>query len=171
MSNVCIAGAGYVGLVTGACLAELGHTVVCLETDPRRSCSLKRGELPLHEPGLSDLVDRHRRAGRLAFTDHYRQAVPSAEFAFIAVNTPSAEGGQADANFVFAAARSVLEHARPGLIMVIKSTVPVATGDTVAHLARLSGPAEVEVVSNPEFLRQGSAIRDFLRPNRIVIGA
>ena len=171
MSNVCIAGAGYVGLVTGACLAELGHTVVCLETDPGRSCALKRGEIPIHEPGLSDLVACQRRAGRLGFTEHYRQAVPASEFAFIAVNTPPSEDGQADPSFVFAAARSVLEHARPGLVIAIKSTVPVGTGDAIAQLARRSGPAEVEVVSNPEFLRQGSAIRDFLRPNRIVIGA
>src|SRR3990172_200273 len=164
MSNVCIAGAGYVGLVTGACLAELGHTVVCLETDPRRSCALKRGELPIHEPGLSELVARQRQAGRLAFTEHYRQAVPASEFAFIAVNTPPSEDGQADPSFVFAAARSVLEHARPGLIIAIKSTVPVGTGDAIARLARRSGPAEVEVVSNPEFLRLGSAIQDFLGP-------
>jgi len=171
MSNVCIAGAGYVGLVTGACLAELGHTVVCLETDPRRSCALNRGELPIHEPGLSALVARQRRAGRLTFTDHYGQAVPPAEFAFIAVHTPPSENGQADPSFVFAAVRSLLEHARPGLIIVVKSTVPVGTGDAIAQLARRSGPAGVEVVSNPEFLRLGSAIQDFLGPDRIVIGA
>ena len=169
MSNICVVGSGYVGLVAGACLAELGHSVVCVERDSERYDSLKSGQLPIHEPGLSELVDRHQKTGRLLFTDDYSVAVPQAEFAFIAVNTPSAENGQLDDSFVFRAVRSVMEHAPSGLIIVIKSTVPVATCDAIAQLTRSSGAAAV--VSNPEFLRLGSAVQDFLAPDRIVIGA
>jgi UDPglucose 6-dehydrogenase len=166
-----MSGAGYVGLVTGTCLAELGHAVVCLETDPVRLSMLQRGELPIHEPGLGDAINRLTRTGRLRFADDYAAAVPECDFAFIAVSTPAGPDGRADTSFVFAAARSIIEHARPGLIVVVKSTVPVGTADDIAQLIGRAGRADVDVVANPEFLREGSAIRDFAAPDRIVIGA
>ncbi|MBI3961278.1 MAG: UDP-glucose/GDP-mannose dehydrogenase family protein [Deinococcus sp.] len=171
MSTVSVIGAGYVGLVTAACLAELGHTVVGVEIDPRRLSALQRGAVPIHEPGLSELVARHHSTGRLSFTNAYTAAIPGSEFVFITVNTPSGPDGQADTGYVYAAVRSVLEHARPGLILVMKSTVPVGTADEIAQLIAYSRRRGIGVVSNPEFLRQGSAIQDFLQPDRVVIGA
>ncbi len=170
-SSVTVIGAGYVGLVTSACLAELGHTVVCVEINPLRLAMLERGEIPIYEPGLEELVRRHRTDGRLTFTDDYTVAIPAADFAFIAVNTPPAADGRADTSFVFSAADAILAHARPGLIIVTKSTVPVGTGDALAQRARAGGHASVKIVSNPEFLREGSALADFMVPDRIVVGA
>ncbi len=171
MANVCVIGAGYVGLVSGACLAELGHSVTCLEIDSKRLSSLQSAEVPFHEPGLSELVERHSRAERLRFTSEYSQAIPQAEYAFIAVNTPQGAEGRADTGFVFAAVRSVLEHATDMLVLVTKSTVPVGTGDEIAHLAEEQGRFPIAVVSNPEFLREGTAVHDFLHPDRVVVGA
>ena len=170
MLTVSIIGAGYVGLVTGACLAELGNAVACVEIDPIRLRALERGELPIHEPGLSELVVRHRQTGRLRFTDDYATAIPDAAFVFIAVPTPSGPSGEANTDFVFSAVLSVLRYARPGLVIVTKSTVPVGTGDQIARLARSAG-VSAAVVANPEFLREGSAVQDFLQPDRIVVGA
>ena len=171
MSNVSVIGAGYVGLVTSACLAQLGHSVACLEIDRTRLSMLRRGKLPIHEPGLHQLIDDQRRAGRLIFTEDYSAAIPNSEFVFIAVNTPPKSDGHADTSFVFAAVRSVLEHAGPEATIVIKSAVPVGTGDDISQLVADSRTRGVEVVSNPEFLRQGSAVRDFLEPDRVVVGA
>lgn len=159
------------GLVTAACLAELGHTVRVLEADESRLASLCHGELPIYEPDLEALFKRHYRSGRLTFTGDYSSAIPQVDFALIAVNTPSGPDGRADNSFVLSAARSILQHARPGLTIVVKSTVPVGTGDLLARLAADSGPGGVQVVSNPEFLREGTAVSDFLKPDRIVIGA
>ena len=170
-AKIAVLGAGYVGLVTGACLADLGHGVTCVEIDPERLARLERGEVPIYEPGLDEVVARNREVGRLAFTADHAAAVRDAAFAFIAVNTPPDPDGQADTSFVCAAARSVIAHAAPGLIIVIKSTVPVRTGDAIARLAVAAGRADIDVVSNPEFLREGHAIPDFMAPDRIVVGS
>jgi len=170
-AKIVVLGAGYVGLVTGACLADLGHVVTCVEIDPERLARLDRGEVPIYEPGLDEIVVRNRTAGRLAFTAEHAAAVRDAAFAFVAVNTPPSLDGQADTSFVFAAARSVIAHAAPGLVLVIKSTVPVGTGDAIERLAVASGRADIDVTSNPEFLREGHAIPDFMAPDRIVVGS
>jgi UDPglucose 6-dehydrogenase len=171
MAQISIAGAGYVGLVTGACLAQLGHDVTCLEIEPTRLAELRRGVLPIYEPGLEALFARQTAAGRLRITDDYAAAIPSSQFAFIAVNTPACASGAADTRFVLAAARAIFEHASPGLTLVLKSTVPVGTGDAIAQLAAELNRSDIRVISNPEFLREGSAIQDFVSPDRIVIGA
>jgi UDPglucose 6-dehydrogenase len=170
VADVAVVGAGYVGLVTGACLASLGHSVTGVEIDPHRLASLQRGEPPVREPGLDELVESALQARRLRFTSDYSDAASTSRFAFIAVNTPPGPGGEADTSFVFSAVDSIIQHAPPGLIIVVKSTVPIGTGDEVARLAARSGKG-IETVSNPEFLRQGSAVQDFLHPDRIVIGA
>jgi UDPglucose 6-dehydrogenase len=169
MVRTAVIGGGYVGLVSSACLASLGHSVTCIEIDKTRLERLEAGDLPIFEPGLDDLVAAGRREGRLTFTDDYRAAIPSVDFVFIAVNTPQAEDGNADTSNVLASVRSIHEAARPGLTLVIKSTVPVGTGDEIGEFFREAG-LDVSVASNPEFLRQGTAIRDFLEPDRIVIG-
>ena len=171
MARICMIGAGYVGLVTGAGLAEIGHDVVCLETDGRRLAALRRHQLPIHEHGLDELVTRHVARGRLVFTDSYAEAIPDAEFVFIAVNTPTGANGEADTTHVFSAVRAALAYARPRQVFVTKSTVPVGTGDALSLIIRDAGLRGVEVVSNPEFLREGTAVQDFLSPDRIVIGA
>jgi UDPglucose 6-dehydrogenase len=171
LSTISVIGAGYVGLVTGACLAELGHNVISVEVDHVRLAALKNGDLPIYEPGLDELFARHRRSGRLRFTGDYAVAIPQSDFAFVAVNTPSQADGRADTSFVKAAVRTILEYARPGLTIVTKSTVPVGTGDAIQSLVERSEVPAVNVASNPEFLREGSAISDFLSPDRIVVGA
>jgi len=171
MSTVCMLGAGYVGLVTGACLAELGHRVMFVEIDPSRLSALLNGEVPIYEPGLKDLISRQVQDGRVDFTADYAEAVPQSEVAIIAVNTPPLENGHTDTSSVMAAARFILEQAPSGLIIAIKSTVPVGTGDQIAELAEKCGRGDIGVVSNPEFLREGSAIKDFMSPDRIVIGS
>jgi UDPglucose 6-dehydrogenase len=170
-ANIGVIGAGYVGLVTSACLAELGHTVTCVEIDRDRLARLERGEMPIHEPGLDRLVERNRQAGRLAFSRDHSAALKDVEFAFVSVNTPPSADGQADVSFVFAAVRSILDHAGADVTVVTKSTVPVGTGDAIADLAASAGRRDVNVVSNPEFLREGSAVDDFMAPDRIVVGA
>jgi UDPglucose 6-dehydrogenase len=171
LSRISVVGAGYVGLVTAACLAELGHDVIGIEADRARLAMLHRGELPVYEPGLDELFAKHCAPGRLRFTGDYGAAIPQSDFVFVAVNTPSRPDGRADTSFVMTAVRSVLEHARPGLTIVTKSTVPVGTGDTIQRIIDQSGIPGIEAASNPEFLREGVAISDFLRPDRIVIGA
>src|SRR4051794_4461011 len=131
MSEVTVIGAGYVGLVTSGCLAELGHRVTCLEINTDRVERLRRGELPIYEPELDELVQRHAAAGNLTFSDNYAAAIPDAQFAFVAVNTPPLADGSANTEYVFAAMKSVMEHATTGLTVVIKSTVPVGTGDKI----------------------------------------
>ena len=169
MAQLAVVGAGYVGLVTAACLSEFGHQVTCIEVDEGRLSRLRSGDLPIHEPGLSELVSKHTLDGRLRFAGEYGP-IAGAEFVFIAVPTPPRKDGAADTSHVLQAVNSLIPHARPGVVIVIKSTVPVGTGDQLAGLA-LVLEAGLEVVSNPEFLRQGTAVHDFMAPDRVVIGA
>ncbi|MFC0373786.1 UDP-glucose dehydrogenase family protein, partial [Methylobacterium isbiliense] len=166
-------GSGYVGLVSGACFADFGHDVVCVDTDPAKIAALKAGRIPIFEPGLDALVAENTRQGRLTFTTDLGPAVASADAVFIAVGTPSRRGdGFADLSFVFQAARDIARALARPTVVVTKSTVPVGTGDEVERIIRETNPtAEVAVASNPEFLREGAAIADFKRPDRIVIGA
>jgi len=174
MSDICVIGTGYVGLVTGACFADLGNTVHCLDINKERIQQLKKREMPIFEPGLEEIVERNIDANRLFFTTKYQKALKSAEFAFIAVGTPSGDDGEADLNYVHNAAKGIAESVDHPIIVVNKSTVPVGTGDSVAEIInKTRGDDELKfsVVSNPEFLREGSAITDFLNPDRIVLGS
>jgi UDPglucose 6-dehydrogenase len=172
MSKVGVAGAGYVGLTTGACLADLGNDVCIVDIDDEKVRRLRAYKIPFYEPGLQEMVERNARAGRLHFTDSYSEALDGADFFFIAVSTPEGEGGQADVSQVEAAAASIAKSLRGPLVIVNKSTVPIGTGDMVSKtVKRHNGKADVDVVSNPEFLREGSAVLDFMRPDRVVIGA
>ena len=173
--ELCVIGAGYVGLVTAACFAEMGNRVVCLERDPQRLMQLRQGHCPIHEPGLQALLHSGMQAGRLAFSDDWQQALAGAEVVFIAVGTPSQEDGSADLQHVLAVADSLGRHLTHPCLVVNKSTVPVGTAERVArHIAlglRERGAGfVVEVASNPEFLKEGSALEDFMRPDRIIIG-
>jgi UDPglucose 6-dehydrogenase len=170
--RVAMIGAGYVGLVSGACFADFGHEVVCVDKDAEKVRALTRGEMPIYEPGLSDLVLSNVREGRLSFTTFLAGAVERAEVVMIAVGTPSRRGdGYADLSYVFEATRAVAASLNKFTVIVIKSTVPVGTGDEVERILRETRPAaDFAVVSNPEFLREGAAIRDFKHPDRIVIG-
>lgn len=172
--NICVVGTGYVGLVTGVCFADLGNEVRCLDINPERIEKLNNGIMPIYEPGLNEIVGRNVEAGRLVFTTEYDEALSDAEIAFIAVGTPSGEDGEADLQYVRSAAESIADHVNHPIIIVNKSTVPVGTGDWVAeviHKQRAGRPLEFSVVSNPEFLREGSAINDFMVPDRVVLGS
>lgn len=173
MKNICVVGTGYVGLTTGVCFADLGHSVTCIEIDLHKLELLRSGKSPIFEPGLEELQERNMRAGRLRFTDDYAVGIPDAEFIFITVGTPMGEDGSADLTYVKAAARSIGQYLRSGSIIIDKSTVPVGTGDMVENIiAEHAGPdVKFDVVSNPEFLREGSALSDFFKPDRIVLGA
>ncbi len=173
--KVTIFGSGYVGLVTGACLAEVGNDVVCVDVDPAKIDLLNSGGIPIYEPGLEAMVQRNREAGRLTFTLDPKKGVEHGLFQFIAVGTPPDEDGSADLQYVTAVARSIAEHMTEYRVIIDKSTVPVGTGDKVAAAVRkVQGERGVEVefdvVSNPEFLKEGAAIDDFMRPDRIVVG-
>ncbi|MGF9759459.1 UDP-glucose/GDP-mannose dehydrogenase family protein [Microvirga sp. 0TCS3.31] len=170
--HVAMIGAGYVGLVSGACFADFGHEVCCVDKDPAKIEALNRGEIPIFEPGLAELVAKNVREGRLTFTTDLAQAVRSAEAVFIAVGTPSRRGdGHADLSYVYQAARDIAAAIEGYTVIVTKSTVPVGTGDEVERIIRETrADADFAVVSNPEFLREGAAIADFKRPDRIVIG-
>jgi len=170
--RIAMIGAGYVGLVSGACFADFGHHVICIDSDEEKIAALKSGKIPIHEPGLADLVASNVRQGRLAFGDDMKSAVGNAEVVFIAVGTPSRRGdGHADLSYVYAAARQIAKELSKFTVVVTKSTVPVGTSDEVERLMRDENPdGEFAVVSNPEFLREGAAIRDFKHPDRIVIG-
>lgn len=170
--RIAMVGAGYVGLVSGACFADFGHHVVCIDKDREKVAALGSGEIPIYEPGLSELVASNVNQGRLTFTDGIKEAVHKADVVFIAVGTPSRRGdGHADLSFVYAAAREIAGALSGFTIIVTKSTVPVGTGDEVERIIRDENPdATFAVVSNPEFLREGAAIRDFKHPDRIVIG-
>jgi UDPglucose 6-dehydrogenase len=169
--RVTMIGAGYVGLVSGACLADFGHHVTCIDKDARRVSALKRGVVPIFEPGLSELVGNNVRHGRLEF-DAELKAVAEAEAVFIAVGTPSRRGdGHADLTFVYEAVRNIAPLLTPTAVVITKSTVPVGTGDEIERILREQQPfVPVQVVSNPEFLREGAAIRDFKHPDRIIVG-
>jgi len=171
--RIAMIGSGYVGLVSGACLADFGHEVVCIDKDPAKIAALNEGRMPIYEPGLDSLVAENVRAKRLTFSTDLRPAVASAQAVFIAVGTPSRRGdGFADLSYVTAAAREIAEALTGYTVIVTKSTVPVGTGDEVERIIREARPdLDVGVASNPEFLREGAAIDDFKRPDRIVIGA
>jgi UDPglucose 6-dehydrogenase len=171
--HITMIGSGYVGLVSGACFADFGHVVTCVDTDAGKIERLKRGEIPIYEPGLDELVATNARQGRLSFTTELAPAVKGADAVFIGVGTPSRRGdGHADLSYVFAAAKTIGEALGPKFTVVVtKSTVPVGTGDEVERIIREIRPdADFAVVSNPEFLREGAAIEDFKRPDRVVIG-
>jgi UDPglucose 6-dehydrogenase len=170
--HIAMIGAGHVGLVSGACFADFGHNVACVDTDAGKVDALRQGKIPIFEPGLDDIVARNVQAGRLSFTTELSKALEKAEVVFIAVGTPSRRGdGHADISYVLAAAREVALAAKGPLVVVTKSTVPVGTGDQIEKvIAETKTAAKISVVSNPEFLREGAAIEDFKRPDRIVIG-
>ena len=170
--RVAMIGTGYVGLVSGACFADFGHQVVCVDKDEAKIAALKRGEMPIYEPGLDDLVAANVRAKRLSFTTDLKGPVAEADAVFIAVGTPSRRGdGHADLSYVHAAAREIAAALDGFTVVITKSTVPVGTGDEVERIIRDTRPdAKFAVVSNPEFLREGAAIQDFKHPDRIVVG-
>ncbi|MBA4211440.1 MAG: UDP-glucose 6-dehydrogenase, partial [Parvibaculum sp.] len=170
--KIAMIGTGYVGLVSGTCFAEFGHDVVCVDKDAGKIERLKRGEIPIFEPGLEALVSDNANAGRLTFTTNIADAVKGAEAIFIAVGTPSRRGdGHADLTYVFAAAEEIADNLDAYAVIVNKSTVPVGTGDRVEELIRARRPGlDFDVASNPEFLREGAAIDDFMRPDRVVVG-
>jgi len=170
--RIAMIGTGYVGLVSGACFADFGHDVTCIDKDERKIVALHRGEIPIFEPGLDELVANNVRAKRLDFTTDLSKPVGEADAVFIAVGTPSRRGdGHADLSYVYAAAREIAKSLSGFTVVVTKSTVPVGTGDEVERLIRDTNPgADVVVASNPEFLREGAAIRDFKFPDRIVVG-
>jgi len=173
MKQICVIGVGYVGLVTGACFADLGNRVIALDINEERIRNLKKGIMPIYEPGLDELVRRNVNAGRLSFTTSYAEALKGAEFAFIAVGTPSGDNGEADLQYVEAAAKSIAKNMTAPMIIINKSTVPIGTGDWVADIVNAAQPKPVEfsVVSCPEFLREGTAISDFMSPHRTVVGS
>lgn len=173
MKNICVVGVGYVGLITAASFADLGNKVVGLDINEEKIKALKQGVMPIYEPGLKELVDRNVSADRLCFTSSYQVGLEDAEYIFIAVGTPSGVDGEADLQYVAAAARSIADHLQEGQIIINKSTVPVGTGDWVADIVKEHNPQvpDFDVVSCPEFLREGSAIQDFMEPHRIVVGS
>ena len=172
--ELCIIGSGYVGLVSGACFAEIGHTVVCVDNDQRKVDMLQRGEIPIYEPGLEDLVHRNVAAKRLRFTNSIADGVDHSQVVFIAVPTPPQADGSVDLTYIERVAREIAGVLKPGQYRVVvdKSTVPVKTGEKVdATIRRYNPAAEFDVVSNPEFLREGCAVSDLMNPDRIVIGS
>ena len=173
MRKICVIGVGYVGLVTGTCFADLGHQVTCIDVDETKIEKLHAGVMPIYEPGLEEMVRRNVQAGRLRFTTDHKEALSGVEFAFIAVGTPQGSGGEADLQYVRAAAQSIAEAMEHPLIIINKSTVPIGTGDWVADIVLRHQPQPIDfsVVSNPEFLREGAAIGDFMDPDRIVLGS
>jgi UDPglucose 6-dehydrogenase len=173
--RITIFGSGYVGLVTGACLADAGNQVLCVDVDERKTAMLQRGEVPIHEPGLEELIKRSAAAGRLTFTTNAKEGVDHGLFQLIAVGTPPDEDGSADLRYVLAVARTIGEHMNDYKVVVTKSTVPVGTADKVRGAVRESlkqrrAAVEFDMVSNPEFLKEGAAIADFMKPDRVVIG-
>lgn len=173
MKQICVVGVGYVGLVTAACFADLGNRVIALDVNEEKIHGLKQGKLPIYEPGLKELVDRNVQAKRLSFTTSYAESVVGTEFVFIAVGTPMGVDGEADLHYVESAACAIAENMTGPLIIINKSTVPVGTGDWVADIVRSHqrNPIPFSVVSCPEFLREGSAIADFMQPHRTVLGS
>jgi UDPglucose 6-dehydrogenase len=173
--RITIFGSGYVGLVTGACLADAGNQVLCVDVDERKTAMLQRGEVPIHEPGLEALIKRSAAAGRLTFTTNAKEGVDHGLFQLIAVGTPPDEDGSADLRYVLAVARTIGEHMNGYKVVVTKSTVPVGTADKVRSAVRESlkqrrAALEFDMVSNPEFLKEGAAIADFMKPDRVIVG-
>jgi len=173
MKQICVIGVGYVGLVSAACFADLGNRVIALDISEEKIAGLKQGEMPIYEPGLKELVERNMSSGRLTFTTSYEEGLDGTEFVFIAVGTPSGVDGEADLQYVAKAAQTVAEKMKAPLVLVNKSTVPVGTGDWVADIVKKYRKEEIpfSVVSCPEFLREGSAISDFMNPHRTVLGS
>jgi UDPglucose 6-dehydrogenase len=170
--RIAMIGTGYVGLVSGACFADFGHQVACVDKDASKIDGLNAGVMPIWEPGLEALVKANVERGRLSFTTDLAGGVKDAEAVFIAVGTPARRGdGHADLTFVFDAVRELAKEVKPGAVLVTKSTVPVGTGDQIAAILSEEGPTGISVASNPEFLREGAAIADFKHPDRIVVGA
>ncbi|MBL8039026.1 MAG: UDP-glucose/GDP-mannose dehydrogenase family protein, partial [Nitrospira sp.] len=171
--HISVIGTGYVGLVTGACFAEFGVNVTCMDNDSRRIEKLNKGEIPFFEPGVAELVAKGTKEGRLGFTTDIAQAVDKALVIFIAVGTPPSQDGSADLSFVKEVGRGIALHMNSYKVIVTKSTVPVGTGEAIREVVKKTqkSPIRFDMVSNPEFLREGSAIEDFMRPNRVVIGA
>ena len=170
--RIAVIGTGYVGLVSGACFADFGHVVTCVDKDESKIKALRTGSIPIFEPGLDDLVAKNTRQGRLFFETDAAPAVRSADAVFIAVGTPSRRGdGHADLSYVYEAAREIARELDGYTVVITKSTVPIGTGDEVERIIRETRPdADFSVVSNPEFLREGAAIEDFKHPDRIVVG-
>ena len=173
MKRICIIGTGYVGLVTGSCFADLGNQVTCLDIDEAKIARLDEGVMPIFEPGLEEIVRRNRAAGRLAFTTSYAQGLENAEFIFIAVNTPEGMEGEADLRYVRSAAQQIAQTLDHDAVIINKSTVPIGTGDLVVSIIdrHVRPGIQVAVVSNPEFLREGSAVYDCQHPDRVVLGS
>lgn len=173
MKNIAVAGTGYVGLSTGTCFADMGNKVTCIDISEEKINMLRQGQVPIYEPGLSELILRNVKAGRLHFTTDYAEAMADADYVFICVGTPSGVDGEADLQYVRMAAQSVAQHMQHPMIVVNKSTVPVGTGDWVADIITrsLPEPMQFDVVSCPEFTREGSAIHDFMNPDRVVLGS
>ncbi|TDJ74871.1 MAG: UDP-glucose/GDP-mannose dehydrogenase family protein [Planctomycetota bacterium] len=169
--RIAVIGTGYVGLVAGTCFAELGNTVTCIDIDEGKIAKLKQGLIPIYEPGLEELVRRNFHDGRLRFTTDYTVGMDRAQIAFIAVGTPPGDNGSADVKYVLAAARSIATEMKGYTVIVDKSTVPVGTAAKVREAIEAITSCEFDVVSNPEFLKEGAAIDDFMKPNRVVIGA
>jgi len=170
--NVCIIGAGYVGLVTGACLADLGHNVVCVDNDKKKIDTLKKGSIPFYEKGLEQMIERNKKAKRLLFISSIKEGVKKSLVVFICVGTPSKANGEADLSYVEHVAKEIARSLSSYRLIVEKSTVPVETGKWVEHTIKINVRKKIkfDIASNPEFLREGSAIEDFMRPDRIVVG-
>ncbi|MEX1036631.1 MAG: UDP-glucose/GDP-mannose dehydrogenase family protein [Sneathiella sp.] len=170
--HIAVIGTGYVGLVSGTCFSEFGHDVICIDTDQEKIASLNRGEVPIFEPGLQAMTEKNSRSGYLKFGTDLKSAVAGADAVFIAVGTPSRRGdGQADLSYVYSAAAEIADALTGYTVVVTKSTVPVGTGREVARILHAANPeADFDVVSNPEFLREGAAIEDFMRPDRVIVG-
>ncbi len=173
MKNIAVAGTGYVGLTTGTCFADLGNRVICIDINPDKIAMLHAGQVPIFEPGLSEMIERNVKAGRLHFTTDYAEALKDVDYVFICVGTPSGVDGEADLRYVRMAAESIARTMTHPMIIVNKSTVPVGTGDWVADIVLRSQPKPIpfDVVSCPEFMREGSAIYDFMNPDRVVLGS
>jgi len=170
--KIAVIGAGYVGLTSGTCFAELGNDVICVDIDKEKIDMLNNGKIPIYEPGLKELIDRNRKENRLRFTTDIKEAIKDSEIIFICVGTPPKNNGEADLSYVEAVAKEIAEHMESYKVIVEKSTVPVETGEKVAETIKLNNKhnAEFDIVSNPEFLREGSAVNDTFSPDRIVIG-
>lgn len=169
--KIVMIGTGYVGLVTGTCFADSGNDVVCVDIDQKKVERLKKGEIPIYEPGLSEMVTRNVAAGRLKFTTQVSECVPTANCVFLAVGTPQGEDGSADLKYLFAAVDSIAPHLSRSVVVVVKSTVPVGTNRKVANRLKELLGRDVDVASNPEFLKEGCAIDDFTKPDRVVVGS
>ena len=169
MLNVTMIGTGYVGLVSGTCFAELGHNVHCIDIDPRKIRMLESGKSPIYEPGLSDLLSRNIKSNRLTFSTDYSK-VKDSDIVFLAVGTPTSDDGSADLTYIFEAAKMTAREVKENATIVIKSTVPVGTFQKIKDIAKKETSVSFNIVSNPEFLKEGAAIEDFMKPDRIVIG-